>query len=101
AATFTITGTGEILFLMAPNHGGDWRPLVVIVSGGDQSSLILALKAIFSRVEPVGTMIFDETDTGVSGRVAAAIGKKMHSIGHTKQVIAITHSPQVVAAGDK
>ena len=76
-------------------------PLVKIVSGGEQSRLILALKSIFSRVEPVGTMIFDEIDTGVSGRVSAAIGKKMHAIGHNKQVIAITHSPQVAAAGDQ
>lgn len=99
--TFTKRGTDEIVFLIAPNPGEDLMPLVKIVSGGEQSRLILALKAIFSRVEPVGTMIFDEIDTGVSGRVSAAIGKKMHSIGHNKQVIAITHSPQVAAAGDQ
>ena len=99
--TFTEKGTDSIVFLIAPNPGEDLMPLVKIVSGGEQSRLILALKAIFSRVEPVGTMIFDEIDTGVSGRVSAAIGKKMHSIGHNKQVIAITHSPQVAAAGDQ
>ena len=99
--TFTKKGTDEIVFLIAPNPGEDLMPLVKIVSGGEQSRLILALKAIFSRVEPVGTMIFDEIDTGVSGRVSAAIGKKMHSIGKNKQVIAITHSPQVAAAGDQ
>ncbi|MCT3535937.1 DNA repair protein RecN [Lactobacillus crispatus] len=99
--TFTDKGTDAIVFLIAPNPGEDLMPLVKIVSGGEQSRLILALKAIFSRVEPVGTMIFDEIDTGVSGRVSAAIGKKMHSIGRNKQVIAITHSPQVAAAGDQ
>lgn len=99
--TYTKKGTDEIVFLIAPNPGEDLMPLVKIVSGGEQSRLILALKAIFSRVEPVGTMIFDEIDTGVSGRVSAAIGKKMHSIGKNKQVIAITHSPQVAAAGDQ
>ncbi|MDF7672949.1 DNA repair protein RecN [Lactobacillus sp. ESL0701] len=99
--TFTSKGTDEIVFLIAPNPGEDLMPLVKIVSGGEQSRLILALKAIFSRVEPVGTMIFDEIDTGVSGRVSAAIGAKMHSIGENKQVIAITHSPQVAAAGDQ
>lgn len=99
--TYTKKGTDEIAFLIAPNPGEDLMPLVKIVSGGEQSRLILALKAIFSRVEPVGTMIFDEIDTGVSGRVSAAIGKKMHSIGKNKQVIAITHSPQVAAAGDQ
>ncbi|CCI85745.1 DNA repair protein recn [Lactobacillus pasteurii DSM 23907 = CRBIP 24.76] len=99
--TFTSKGTDKITFLIAPNPGEDLMPLVKIVSGGEQSRLILALKSIFSKVEPVGTMIFDEIDTGVSGRVSAAIGRKMHSIGKNKQVIAITHSPQVAAAGDQ
>lgn len=99
--TFTKKGTDEVVFLIAPNPGEDLLPLVKIVSGGEQSRLILALKAIFSRVEPVGTMIFDEIDTGVSGRVSAAIGEKLHSIGEHKQVIAITHSPQVAAASDQ
>ncbi|GFZ26764.1 DNA repair protein RecN [Lactobacillus corticis] len=98
--TFTEKGCDEVSFLIAPNPGEALMPLVKIVSGGEQSRLILALKAIFSEVEPVGTMIFDEIDTGVSGRVSAAIGKKMHNIGKNKQVIAITHSPQVAAAGD-
>lgn len=99
--TFNNKGIDVITFLIAPNPGEDLMPLVKIVSGGEQSRLILALKAIFSQVEPVGTMIFDEIDTGVSGRVSAAIGRKMHSIGEKKQVIAITHSPQVAAAGDQ
>lgn len=99
--TFTKKGTDEVIFLIAPNPGEDLLPLVKIVSGGEQSRLILALKAIFSRVEPVGTMIFDEIDTGVSGRVSAAIGEKLHAIGEHKQVIAITHSPQVAAASDQ
>lgn len=98
---FNALGEDEVTFMIAPNPGEELMPLVKIVSGGEQSRLILALKAIFSRVEPVGTMIFDEIDTGVSGRVSAAIGKKMHAIGREKQVIAITHSPQVAAAGDQ
>ncbi len=99
--SFTQLGTDQVIFMIAPNPGEALMPLVKIVSGGEQSRLILALKAIFSRVEPVGTMIFDEIDTGVSGRVSAAIGKKMHAIGQEKQVITITHSPQVAAAGDQ
>lgn len=98
--TFTVKGTDDLAFYIAPNPGEELMPLVKIVSGGEQSRLILALKAIFSRVEPVGTMVFDEIDTGVSGRVAAAIGKKMHAIAGQKQVIAITHSPQVAASAD-
>lgn len=97
---FTVKGTDDLAFYIAPNPGEELMPLVKIVSGGEQSRLILALKAIFSRVEPVGTMVFDEIDTGVSGRVAAAIGKKMHVIAGQKQVIAITHSPQVAASAD-
>lgn len=97
---FTVKGTDDLAFYIAPNPGEELMPLVKIVSGGEQSRLILALKAIFSRVEPVGTMVFDEIDTGVSGRVAAAIGKKMHTIAGQKQVIAITHSPQVAASAD-
>ncbi|MBW9307760.1 DNA repair protein RecN [Lactobacillus delbrueckii] len=97
---FTGKGTDDLAFYIAPNPGEELMPLVKIVSGGEQSRLILALKAIFSRVEPVGTMVFDEIDTGVSGRVAAAIGKKMHAIAGQKQVIAITHSPQVAASAD-
>lgn len=98
--TFTNLGTDEVIFYIAPNPGEELMPLVKIVSGGEQSRIILALKAIFSRVEPVGTMIFDEIDTGVSGRVSASIGQKMHSIAQNKQVIAITHSPQVAACSD-
>lgn len=97
---FTVKGTDDLAFYIAPNPGEELMPLVKIVSGGEQSRLILALKAIFSRVDPVGTMVFDEIDTGVSGRVAAAIGKKMHAIAGQKQVIAITHSPQVAASAD-
>ncbi|KRL63970.1 DNA repair protein RecN [Lactobacillus psittaci] len=100
AKTFTNKGLDEVAFYIAPNPGEDLMPLVKIVSGGEQSRLILALKTIFSKVEPVGTMVFDEIDTGVSGRVSAAIGKKMHSIGQEKQVIAITHSVQVAASSD-
>ena len=101
SSQFNKLGLDEVTFMIAPNPGEELMPLVKIVSGGEQSRLILALKAIFSKVEPVGTMIFDEIDTGVSGRVSAAIGKKMHAIGQEKQVIAITHSPQVAAAGDQ
>lgn len=98
--TFTKLGMDYVTFMIAPNPGEALRPLIKIASGGEQSRLVLALKTIFSRVEPAGTMIFDEIDTGVSGRVSAAIGKKMRSIGKHKQVIAITHSPQVAAAAD-
>lgn len=99
--SFNQKGKDDVVFMIAPNPGEDLLELVKVVSGGEQSRIILALKAIFSQVEPVGTMIFDEIDTGVSGRVSAAIGQKMNSIGKNKQVITITHSPQVAAAADQ
>lgn len=100
AKTFNKLGMDEVIFMIAPNPGEALRPLVKIASGGEQSRLVLALKTIFSRVEVAQTMIFDEIDTGVSGRVSAAIGQKMKTIGKHKQVITITHSPQVAAAAD-
>ncbi|QNQ83882.1 DNA repair protein RecN [Lactobacillus sp. PV037] len=99
-AIFNKEGKDKITFLISPNPGEDLQPLIKVVSGGEQSRLVLALKSIFSKVEPVGTMIFDEIDTGVSGRVSGAIGKKMRAISQEKQVIAITHAPQVAAAAD-
>lgn len=98
--TFNKEGKDKVTFLISTNPGEDLQPLIKVVSGGEQSRLVLALKSIFSKVEPVGTMIFDEIDTGVSGRVSGAIGKKMRAISQEKQVIAITHAPQVAAAAD-
>ena len=98
--TFNKEGKDRVTFLISTNPGEDLQPLTKVVSGGEQSRLVLALKSIFSKVEPVGTMIFDEIDTGVSGRVSGAIGKKMRAISQEKQVIAITHAPQVAAAAD-
>lgn len=98
--TFNKEGKDRVTFLISTNPGEDLQPLTKVVSGGEQSRLVLALKSIFSKVEPFGTMIFDEIDTGVSGRVSGAIGKKMRAISQEKQVIAITHAPQVAAAAD-
>ncbi len=100
STSFLPNGHDQASFYIATNPGEDLMPLVKVISGGEQSRLVLALKVIFSHEEPVKTMIFDEIDTGVSGRVAAAIGQKMQNLAGTKQVIVITHSPQVAAAGD-
>lgn len=101
ADDFTSKGTDLIRFYIAPNPGEDLMPLDKIASGGERSRIVLALKAIFAQAEPVGTMVFDEIDTGVSGRVSAAIGKKMQAVAKTKQVIVITHAPQVAACADQ
>ncbi|MDO4912379.1 MAG: DNA repair protein RecN [Lactobacillus sp.] len=100
-ADFAKSGLDEVQFLIAANEGSQLEDLAKVASGGEQSRLMLALKAVFATVEPVGTMIFDEIDTGVSGRVSEAIGQKMREIAKTKQVIAITHAPQVAASADQ
>ena len=98
---FLTNGLDEIKFLISPNPGEELKPLVKIASGGEQSRIMLALKVIFGQLSAVQTMMFDEIDTGVSGRVAAAIGQKMLELSKTKQVLTITHAPQVAAIADQ
>ncbi len=96
----TITGADLITFLFSPNPGEPLQPLVEIASGGEMSRFLLALKACFSRVDPIGTMIFDEIDVGVSGRVAQAIAEKLYQLGRQHQVLCVTHQPLVAAMAD-
>lgn len=96
--TFNERGYDLVVFNMMTNPGEDFKPLVKIASGGEQSRIILALKVIFGNLTDVPTMIFDEIDTGVSGRVASAIGQKMAELSNSHQVLTITHSPQVAAS---
>jgi len=74
--------------------------LVKVASGGELSRLMLAIKSAFSRKEGKTSIVFDEVDTGVSGRVAQAIAQKIHKIGQSGQVLAISHLPQVIAIAD-
>lgn len=97
---FNDHGQDQVVFYMLTNPGEDFKPLVKIASGGEQSRIILALKVIFANLTNVPTMIFDEIDTGVSGRVASAIGQKMLELSKDHQVLTITHSPQVAATAD-
>ena len=91
------TGLDEIEFYVATNTGEPFKPLAKIVSGGELSRLTLALKTNFIQSQGIATVIFDEVDTGVSGRVAQAIASKMHYISLNAQVLCITHLPQVAA----
>lgn len=95
--TFTPTGQDNVEFYIQTNPGERLGPLVRIVSGGELSRVMLALKTIFARVEGVTSIIFDEVDTGVSGRVAQAIADKIKLIAANSQVLCITHLPQVAA----
>lgn len=96
----TIFGADAIAFLFSPNPGEPLQPLVEIASGGEMSRFLLALKACFSRVDPISTMVFDEIDVGVSGRVAQAIAEKLHQLSREHQVLCVTHQPLVAAMAD-
>jgi DNA repair protein RecN (Recombination protein N) len=94
------TGADRISYLFSPNPGEPLQPLTEIASGGEMSRFLLALKACFSQVDSVGTMVFDEIDVGVSGRVAQAIAEKLHQLGQRHQVLCVTHQPIVAAMAD-
>ena len=96
----TANGMDAVEFMISPNPGEPLRPLASIASGGEISRVMLALKAISMDSEGVDAMVFDEIDTGVSGRMAQVVGEKMCLIARTRQVLAITHLPQIAALGD-
>lgn len=97
SGTFTPTGIDEVEFYIRTNPGESKGPLAKIASGGELSRVMLALKTIFAANEGVTSIIFDEVDTGVSGRVAQAIADKIRLIAANSQVLCITHLPQVAA----
>ena len=97
---FTREGNESVEFYISTNPGEDFKPLVKVASGGELSRLMLAIKSAFSRKEGKTSIVFDEVDTGVSGRVAQAIAQQIHKIGQNGQVLAISHLPQVIAIAD-
>lgn len=97
---FYENGMDKVEFLISANPGEPLKPLVKIASGGELSRVMLAIKSILADSDNVGTLIFDEIDTGVSGRAAVSISNKLSAIGKSKQVICITHLPQLAAAAD-
>jgi DNA repair protein RecN (Recombination protein N) len=86
-------------FYVSPNPGEDLRPLARIVSGGELSRIMLALKTLATADHPGKTLIFDEVDAGIGGRVASVVGQKLRALGDRFQVLCITHLPQIAAAG--
>ncbi len=96
----TAKGMDTVEFLIATNPGSEPKPLEKIASGGELSRIMLALKNVLTEGESVGTLIFDEIDTGVSGRAAGKIAKKLYAIGQKKQTLCVTHLPQIAAMGD-
>jgi len=97
----TAMGADKITFMFSPNPGEPLQPLTEIASGGEMSRFLLALKACFSQVDAAGTMVFDEIDVGVSGRVAQAIAEKLHQLSQRNQVLCVTHQPLVAAMADR
>ncbi|MBD2464118.1 DNA repair protein RecN [Oscillatoria sp. FACHB-1407] len=96
----TAYGADRVTFLFSPNPGEPLQPLTEIASGGEMSRFLLALKACFTQIDSVGTMVFDEIDVGVSGRVTQAIAEKLHHLGLRHQVLCVTHQPIVAAMAD-
>jgi len=98
--SFDINGHDNVAFHISTNIGEPLKPLVEVASGGELSRLMLALKTIFSKHQGITSIIFDEVDTGVSGRVAQAIAEKIAMIATHSQVLCISHLPQVAAMAD-
>lgn len=95
------SGLDAVEFFITTNPGEPLKPLVKVASGGELSRVMLALKTIFTRQQHLTSIVFDEVDTGVSGRVAQAIADKIYQIGRNSQVLCITHLPQVAAKADQ
>jgi len=93
-------GADEIEFLISPNAGENPKPLAKIASGGELSRIMLAIKNVLSDKDSIGTLIFDEIDTGVSGRAAVKLGKKLKEVSSGRQVICVTHLAQIAAQAD-
>ena len=93
-------GTDTVEFLMSANVGEDLRPIRKIASGGELSRIMLALKNVLAEQDSVMTMVFDEVDTGVSGRAAQRVAEKLARLSRTRQVLCVTHLPQLTAMAD-
>ena len=93
-------GMDAVRFLMSANVGEELRPIHKIASGGELARIMLAMKNVLSEQDHVGTMVFDEVDTGVSGRAAQKVAEKMARISRRKQVLCVTHLPQLAAMAD-
>jgi len=101
AKFFSMSGIDDISFRFSANPGQQVRPLSAIVSGGEASRIMLAVKNVLSRVDLIPTLIFDEIDTGVSGKASLAIANKLKAIASDHQVLCVTHTAQIAAASDR
>lgn len=100
AEDFNERGFDEVSFLISTNPGEPLMPLERVLSGGELSRIMLALKCVFAEKDEIPTLIFDEIDTGISGAVAQRVGEKMYQLSNTHQVLCITHLPQIAVLSD-
>ena len=94
------TGLDEVQFLMSANLGEALKPIQRVASGGELARIMLALKNVLAEGDQIGTLVFDEVDTGVSGRAAQKVAEKMAQVARGKQVLCVTHLPQIAAMAD-
>ena len=90
-------GCDEVEFLISANPGQPLKPISKIASGGELSRIMLAIKSVFSDIDDIGTVIFDEIDTGISGTAADKVGTKLDQISKQRQIICVTHLAQIAA----
>jgi DNA repair protein RecN (Recombination protein N) len=100
-STWTEQGLERAEFLLSPNPGEELRPLARIASGGELSRLMLALKSVVRSDAPGLTLVFDEVDAGIGGRVAEVVGRKLKGVAERQQVLCVTHLPQIAAFADR
>ena len=96
---WTARGMDVAEFFVSPNPGEEVRPLARIASGGELSRVMLALKTLATTDSPGKTLVFDEVDAGIGGRVADVVGQRLQALGRVFQVLCITHLPQIAACG--
>ena len=97
---FNMKGQDDIEFMISFNLGEDIKPIYKVASGGEMSRFMLAFKTILADIDQIDTLVFDEIDTGISGIAAQIVGEKLSNIGKKKQIICITHLPQIAATAD-
>ena len=100
SGNFNQNGLDDIEFLIATNVGDEAKPLIKIASGGEISRIMLAIKTVLADTDEVPILIFDEIDTGISGKAAKSVGEKIKIISQKHQVLCITHQANIAAKGD-
>ena len=97
---FTQNGLDKVEFMISTNAGEEQKELVKIASGGEMARVMLAIKTVLADVDKVPTLIFDEIDTGISGKAGKAVAEKMKTISKSHQILCVTHLPSIAAKGD-